>query len=100
MIEDDYFFIVYRILDCLYINFKEGNGVKFPELRQIFSDINGHYLCNILESLQDMGDIKDFETTRESFLTYKITMAGIEYLLNDTRMLDAAMNIEPEYVNI
>lgn len=31
MIKDDYFFIVHRVLNCLYIDFKEGNGVKFTE---------------------------------------------------------------------
>ena len=98
MARDDYFVIVYRILDYLYQCFKSG---EFPDVGLFGPDalgINHSYWCNILESLDRDGYICGIVVVPHmgapsgiKLVDLKITSKGIEYL-QENSMLSKARN--------
>jgi len=104
MANDDYFLIVYKILDYLYKKFKEHKEVTEKELaRAVEAHIVVGYWEDILKYMQEEGLIKlkgNFEQyiceDEPEFVieSVKITHKGMEYLQDNSLMKKASSFIK------
>ena len=93
MPRDDYFRIVYKILDYLYAILKEGKVADTETLRNI-TDINEAYWRYVIEEMSKSDLIQGLTITRAWGGEYvyfdtdsiKITPIGIEYLQENHMM--------------
>lgn len=90
MAKNDYFYLVYKILDYMYYCLKNGINIDkeyFSELSPLFSDIDEKYRFYIFENLVNDGYVKGIiplrhfgECGTKITANASITPKGIEYL--------------------
>lgn len=96
MAKDDYFVIVYRILNYLYECFKAGERPDMEMFGPVALRINNGYWVNVMESLYNEGYITGVSVIKSiggssgiKLLDLKITQKGIEYLQDNSKMTKA-----------
>ena len=95
MAKDDYFKIVYAILTELYEAKKSGKKVALDAIHPERFGIVFGYWADIMEELLEAGYISGFSVSitktgryfsSDWYETIKITMAGIQYLQDNSKM--------------
>ena len=92
MAKDDYFVILYVLLDYLYTCIKSGENPDLNFLNEDRFNINRKYWFYILENAKDDGLIKgiDFVLTKQGKIfnnkNLEITPKGIEFLIENSMM--------------
>lgn len=94
MAKDDYFVMVYRILEYLYACFKAGEQPDREQITPEALGINAGYWTNIFESLLTEGYIRGIEMIPGprggvKIIDLKITERGISFL-QDNSMIEKA----------
>ena len=91
MQKDDYFVIVYNVLNYLYEKLKDGTTtVECPTLAEdTKSQINEEYYLYIVQSLLDDKYIIAKQIDKEEIVRAQITPKGIEYLFTHPMMKQA-----------
>lgn len=92
MAKDDYFVILYVLLDYLYTCLKKGENPDLNFLNEDSFNISRKYWFYILENAKDDGLIKgiDFVLTKQGKIfnnkNIEITPKGIEFLIENSMM--------------
>lgn len=101
MAKDDYFKIVFMILEYLYKCLREGEsyiGIERVKAYAITDDIPLEYFNNIVQDMLDEGYMKAITETveyvhqskKENIKALKISMRGVEFFNNNTTMKQVA----------
>lgn len=100
MPKDDYFAIVYKILEYLYSCMRNGEPVDIEKIRWDSKaiDINQSYWEDIIRNMYEEGYIRDVFLINAinlpkpaiKFGNLSITQKGIEYLQDNSKMQKAA----------
>lgn len=100
MANDDYFKIVFMILEYLYKCLKAGKGhIDIESIKQnaIVDDIPLEYFNNIVLDMVEEGhvkaiveEIKYVHQDKETIKALKISMKGVDYFDNNTTMKQVA----------
>lgn len=96
MAKDDYFKIVFLILEYLYECLKAGKdfiNIEHVKINSIIDDIPLGYFNNIVLDICDEGyaksiteEIRYVHQNKSEVIALKITMKGVEYFSNNTEM--------------
>lgn len=95
MAKDDYFVLVYKLLEILYTVLKSGKAVTNDELKELSDGIPLSYWEYILKALSKEGyvtgvvEIKSLSGNSIKLINLQITPKGIEYLQDNSKMQKA-----------
>lgn len=95
MAKDDYFVLVYKLLEILYAMLKKGKVITDDELKELSDGLPQEYWEYILKSLDKEGyitgiiPIYSLNGNSIKIINLQITPKGIEYLQDNSKMKKA-----------
>lgn len=97
MKKNDYFVVVYRLLNYFYKCLQEGEVPNLDEFSPDALGINNTYWCNIMDDLVCDGYVRGIYKNQPmglSLINPRITSKGIAYLQQDSLMSDARISLD------